>query len=261
MVSSGGGAYNVNVAKYLVLGASNVFTRVGIGGTASTGTGGNPYIPFMVGDNPFTEPPSGVIPLAASAGFKAPTITGAAGTMTNAYTVYIEGAPTATVTEGTGALWVDAGETRLDGNLKLTTPTTATTPDSLAVLEDGLLKFTLTANQYSSGKITSTVAGVSNVASITGGILRYTRVGKVVDVTVIATVTATAPAVNTSFTIDLPIASAAVVGASDLQGYGGEVGGNSGQAIGTITGKALFSYTALSTSATTVIANYKYDLP
>ena len=60
--------------------------------------------------------PTGTTPIVASLRVKEPTIT-ATGTVNNAATVYIQDAPT----EGTDnyALWVNAGDARLDGNLGL----------------------------------------------------------------------------------------------------------------------------------------------
>ena len=47
--------------------------------------------------------------------FSAPTVTGGSAAVTNTSTVYVSGAPSATVTGGNYALWVDADASRFDG--------------------------------------------------------------------------------------------------------------------------------------------------
>lgn len=61
--------------------------------------------------------------LLAGARFDAPSITAGTSTATNAATVYIAGAPSATVSGGNYALWVDDGAVRLDSTLTVQTAT------------------------------------------------------------------------------------------------------------------------------------------
>lgn len=67
----------------------------------------------------FTEAASGTHALLAGARFNAPTITTGAGLVTNAATVYIAGAPSATVSGANYAFWVDDGASRFDGDVIL----------------------------------------------------------------------------------------------------------------------------------------------
>jgi len=84
--------------------------------TASTDIGR-----FRVGNTNALTVPAGTTAIAASAFFEEPNLT-ATGAITNAVTVYIEGAPS----EGGAnyALWVDAGNVRLDGGLLFVDNTT-----------------------------------------------------------------------------------------------------------------------------------------
>lgn len=89
----------------------------GVGITVSvTGTPDDNLAGFYLAPT-LVEAGSGTHALIASAHFAAPTITGAAATVTNAATVYIAGATGATVAGADYALFVDAGDTRLDGDL------------------------------------------------------------------------------------------------------------------------------------------------
>lgn len=87
---------------------------VGVGGgiTPSAGVSGSV---FSVSAS-ITESSSGVHALLAGANFSAPTISGAAATVTNTATVTIGGAPSATVTGANYAFWVNAGRTKLGGS-------------------------------------------------------------------------------------------------------------------------------------------------
>jgi len=75
----------------------------------------------------FTEAGSDKHKLLAGAGFFIPTITNAGATVSHTANVYIEGAPSATGAAGNYALWVDAGNVRIDedvltsGSIKLAT--------------------------------------------------------------------------------------------------------------------------------------------
>lgn len=85
------------------------------------------------------EAGSGTHALLANAVFTAPTITGGSATVTNTATVYISGAPSATVTGANYALWAAAGTIRL-GDLGAGT-VTSDANGVLSVVSDGRLKF------------------------------------------------------------------------------------------------------------------------
>lgn len=102
---------------YQVLSSSTVNAHVYEGGTGATAVGvGLPGATTIIGAATLAEAASGTHPIFASLIVKAPTITGAAATLTNQATVYIESQPAGTATN-TYSLWVDAGDTRLDGDL------------------------------------------------------------------------------------------------------------------------------------------------
>lgn len=109
------------------------------GGVYVAGVDFTPSITGTPGDNLYgahwkptlVEAGSGVHALIAANAFMVPTITGAAGTVTDAANVYIAGKTGATVTGGDWALWVDADNVRFDGDLVFggTLNIRANTPD------------------------------------------------------------------------------------------------------------------------------------
>jgi hypothetical protein len=79
---------------------------------------GNSIGNVVIGAMPLTEASSGTHAIIANLAILAPTITNGAGATTDAATLYINGAPSGiTPTSGLYALFVDAGDTRLDGHL------------------------------------------------------------------------------------------------------------------------------------------------
>ena len=67
----------------------------------------------------FVEAGSGNHPMLAGVFINAATVTGGAATVTDTASLYIENAASATVTGANYAVWVDAGTTRLDGNVTI----------------------------------------------------------------------------------------------------------------------------------------------
>ena len=67
----------------------------------------------------FVEAGSGNHALLAGLNLTAPIVTVGAATVTDAATAYVSAAPTVTVSGASYALWVDAGTTRLDGDVNL----------------------------------------------------------------------------------------------------------------------------------------------
>lgn len=110
-------ASGTSTATLLFAGASTVDTRVIMNGTTATTLGtGRSYSTLIIGASAITEFSSGVHVLIASVVIKAPTVTGGVATVTNSATLYIESAPSVTVTGLNMALWVDDGIVRIDGN-------------------------------------------------------------------------------------------------------------------------------------------------
>lgn len=255
-VPTGGSFGNVTDSKFLLAGASTVSTRSYFSGTGGTMVANQPYFTTIWGASPVTEPSSGNIPLLGSVGIRAPNVTGAAGTVGDGYTLYIEGAPTVTTSGGTGALWIDAGEFRTDGNIKVTNPVQVTTLDSVVAIEEGILK----TAPLSSGTYTPTITNGANVASSSNSSARYQRIGNIVTVTVAINVTATAGATLTTVDVSLPIASN--LGAfTDLAGTANESGNLTTAVVGDATNdRATVSYTSAGTSSTRVTFQFMYTI-
>lgn len=106
---SGGTApiVGVGVSQLFVEGATTTSFRASfVGNNANTISANSNYALAAFGSSSITEATSGNHPLLSTAIFKAPTITGGVATVSNTATVYIEGAPSATVTGFNYALWV-----------------------------------------------------------------------------------------------------------------------------------------------------------
>ena len=100
----------------------------------------------------FTEAATGNHPLIGTVFLKPPAITGGAATVSNTATLYIEGAPSATVSGANMALWVDAGNAIFDGNVGIGD----TTPDATLDIDSALTSGTIFNSSAPSGV---TVAG------------------------------------------------------------------------------------------------------
>jgi hypothetical protein len=117
-VSSAQGGTNTNNAAYLLGGAANTGLRTGLyGGAAYTVTASASYAAVIVAAAPATEASSGTHPVLANLAVKAPALTNGAGATTDTTTVYIEGAPTGSVTPTNQnyALLVASGGTKFGG--------------------------------------------------------------------------------------------------------------------------------------------------
>ena len=105
----------------LVLGSntdtSSTDQLITVSRAARTATTTVNYYDFVIAPAGAVTIPAGTTAVVATAAFNEPNIT-ATGTVTNATTVYIVAAPTEGGT-GNYALWVDAGITRIDGNLDM----------------------------------------------------------------------------------------------------------------------------------------------
>lgn len=114
-------------SQYLVQGAgSTSFRAVDWGSTSvSIGSSNRNFGSFIVGDGTVVEHTSGTHPLIASFIAKPQTITIGAASTTNTATVYIDNEHTATVTGDNYALWVNAGNTRIGGDINIDRTITA----------------------------------------------------------------------------------------------------------------------------------------
>lgn len=108
---------------YQILGSTNMDARVYVGGTGVTAVGvGRPYGSLVVGAAAVPEAASGNHPLIASLILIPPIITGAAATVTKTATLYIDDAPTCTVTDANYAFYIRNGNIMfLNGNITLGT--------------------------------------------------------------------------------------------------------------------------------------------
>ena len=116
----GGGTFSTAASGMQLVGSSTLFYNAGIStSTPATLTTGVSSARFIVGTAAVGTFTSGTHPIIASTAFKPQTITNNGATVTNTATAYIEG----TMSGGTNnyALWVDAGEVRVDGDIGDTT--------------------------------------------------------------------------------------------------------------------------------------------
>lgn len=118
-----------------------------------------------------TEHASGTTTRVSTLSVKKGAVTGAGGDITDTATLYIDGA----LTEGTSgnyALWVDAGKTRLDGNLDMPSAGTILTIGGDFVMTHGTDVMTLSSGDSfqfidSNAKIGSSSSGVLDVTATT----------------------------------------------------------------------------------------------
>lgn len=165
-VIGAGASTAISGSQFQVEGATNTNIRLYMYGSTATTLGvGNNYATAVIGGSLLTEAASGTHPLLSSVIIKAPGITGGSATVTNTATLYIEGAPSATVTGVNTALTVAAGGVRLggiggagmvqsdaDGDLSVTNFTALTT-------------------------YTPTLTGIANVTTLTAYTTNYLRLG------------------------------------------------------------------------------------
>lgn len=108
---------------YQILGSSTVNSHVFAGGTGATAVGvGLPAATMMIGAASLVEATSGNHPLLAGLVIVPPTITGAAGTVTDGATLYIDGPTAGTVSGTNAAIQVRTGNVEVrNGDLSLGT--------------------------------------------------------------------------------------------------------------------------------------------
>lgn len=108
------------LSRYLFASATSINYNLLLGGTDSkTPQVGESAASFISGEVNITKNGSGTHELFANTVFKPIAVTNNTSSLTNTATVYIEGASSASVTGANLALWVDAGTTRFDGDVKL----------------------------------------------------------------------------------------------------------------------------------------------
>ena len=195
VVTNGAGTITLSTPQDLHTAATPQFARIGIGAvvfaSAQAGLAGNwaerlgLYISHTLNppatgsaasilvESTIVEAASGVHPLFASLLIDAPIITGGVATLTDAATLYITKAPSGTVTGQNYAIWVDAGLSRFDGDVRLP----ALTPSSFMYLDaDGDLATTAapTNGQLLIGStgaipVAAALTGTANQVVVTNG--------------------------------------------------------------------------------------------
>jgi hypothetical protein len=106
-------------SSFALKGVSQTMSKILSGGIITTITTENSnYASLIIGSHPVASPLIGTNPLYAQLAIK-PLTNGVSdgAVVTNTATLYIENADVITTTGGNYALWVDAGDTRLDGNV------------------------------------------------------------------------------------------------------------------------------------------------
>jgi protein-disulfide isomerase-like protein with CxxC motif len=179
--------YTITSASLLILPTNNagqVTYRMGmLGATASPLVAGESYGSFIIGSIPVTEATSGTHLLMANLAIRPLNITNGIATTTNAATIYIEGAATGTAAiTNNYAVWVDAGNVRIDDRLLVGTGTDAgaynlqvtgqvrlnsyTTSTSYSGTAAGYLAFDLNGNIITTSGTTGTAGITRSVNSI-----------------------------------------------------------------------------------------------
>lgn len=128
---------------------------------AFTSTASTDIARFRVANTNALTVPAGTTAIAASVFFEEPNLT-ATGTITRAATVYVEAAPTEGGTANY-ALWVDAGDTRLDGDLDVQGGDLTTTATTF-----NLLNATATTINFAGAATTLTMAAATATTTIRG---------------------------------------------------------------------------------------------
>jgi hypothetical protein len=188
------------------------FAQLGIGGAISTGalvnlTGtftpasagfavnANPTINVAVGGvgtmynsaGTLVEASSGTHSLLSGVRIVAPTITGAAATVTNTASLYVDGAPSATVSGGNYALWVAAGASLFGGDVTvpdeaydatgwngdLSVPTKNAVRDQIEGIVTGS-GFAPTSAEYWVATANGTLSAERNLGALTTGLVLNT---------------------------------------------------------------------------------------
>lgn len=109
-----------SIARFQIGGASITHMRIGEASSSGQVLGvGNAYGSHIIGTQTLTEASSGVHPLLSQLAIKSLSVTGAAGTVTDAATVWIEGASNASVTGFNDAFRVASGNARFGGDINL----------------------------------------------------------------------------------------------------------------------------------------------
>ena len=136
-ISAGATAAAQSTGAMLLPGASLIGSRVVFrGSTNYTMSAGHNHSSLLIGQHTLTEAASGNHPILTQLGIRPLAVTAGAGTVSDTATFYIEdAATTTTVTGGNYSLWVDNGNTRLDGLLGIGT----TTPSELLSVHGGAL--------------------------------------------------------------------------------------------------------------------------
>lgn len=212
-VIGAGASAAISGSQFQVEGATNTNIRLYMYGSTATTLGvGNNYATAVIGGSLLTEAASGTHPLLSSVIIKAPGITGGSATVTNTATLYIEGAPSATVSGVNTALYVASGGVRLggiggagmvqsdaDGDLSVTNFTALTT-------------------------YTPTLTGIANVTTLTAYTTNYLRLGNMFWIFGEVEIEPTATGA-TSFGFSLPV-STDVVNSFEWAGTASDALGN-----------------------------------
>jgi len=128
VIPAGNATASTTIANCLFAGASTVYFRV-LWNPGSNNIGGGNTVAgisfgaLLMANQTFVTATTGTHALAAAMVMRALTVTNTGATVTNTATLYIEGASGATVSGINYALWIDAGQVRIDDNIAAPTPT------------------------------------------------------------------------------------------------------------------------------------------
>ncbi|TSC98025.1 MAG: Fic protein involved in cell division, partial [Parcubacteria group bacterium Greene1014_47] len=162
-------------------GTVSVTGSLDLNNTTTTAISANANAKILNIQGTFIEAASGVHARMAGLEITPPTITAGVATVTDTASLYISAAPTATVTGANYALWVDAGTTRLDGNVGIGTATPLTALHISST--DGLIIPVGTTGQRPGTATTGTIRYNATTSQFEGfGTASWGSLGGLIDV-------------------------------------------------------------------------------
>ncbi len=157
-IQSGSRGVAVSTAGLQVESSTNNYARITMRGNLSLlPSAGYAAGNLVMGNQSIDEAASGNHPLLYGAAFLAPTIVGAGATVSNTATLYIDAAPSATVSGSNYALWVKAGNSLFGGTVTASNLSGTNTGDQTSIV--GITGTTAQFNTALSDNDFATLAG------------------------------------------------------------------------------------------------------
>ncbi len=163
-IQSGSRGTAVSTASLQLEGSTNNYARITMRGNLSLlPSAGYASGNLVMGNQSIDEAASGDHPLLYGAAFLAPTIVGAGATVSNTATVYIDAAPSATVSGSNYALWVKAGNSLFGGTVTASNLSGTNTGDQTSIV--GITGTTAQFNTALTDNDFATLAGTESLTN------------------------------------------------------------------------------------------------